>query len=56
MIKLKKHLEEQKMTYFQHMRTALTHSIRCQIVSFKLIVHSFFPFIFEDTGWKNLGK
>jgi len=55
-MKLTNHLEEQKMTYFQHMKTALTYSIRCQIVSLKLIINSILPFIFEDTGWKNLGK
>lgn len=51
-----KHLKEQNMTYFQHMRTALSYVVRCQIVSLKLIIHAFLPFIFEDTGWKNLGK
>jgi hypothetical protein len=49
-----KHLKE--TTYFGHMKSAFGHILDCQIVSFKLFIHAFLPFIFEDTGWKNLGK
>ena len=51
-----KHLKENGYTYFEHMKKAFGYSIKCQIVSLKLIIHAILPFIFEDTGWKNLGK
>ena len=51
-----KHLEENGYTYFEHMKVAFKLSFRCLVVSFKLIVHAFIPFIWVDTGWKKLGK
>jgi len=51
-----KHLKETNLTYFSHMKKAFAHIFSCQIVSLKLFIHAILPFIFEDTGWKNLGK
>ena len=51
-----KHLEETKMGYFKHLWTAWKMIGRMLIVLFKMIIHSIIPSIFEDTGWKRLGK
>lgn len=51
-----KHLRDLDLSYFEHMRKAFSHIVECQKVSFKLFIHAIFPSIWEDTGWKNLGK
>ena len=51
-----KHLTENNLTYLGHMKKSFSHIISCQKVSFKLLVHALFPFIWKDTGWKDLGK
>jgi len=51
-----KHLEENRMGYFTHLWGAWKMIGRMLIVLFKMIVHSIVPFLFEDTGWKRLGK
>lgn len=51
-----KHLEENGYTYLEHLMVAIRLSFRCFSVGFKLLVHAVFPCIWEDTGWKKLGK
>lgn len=51
-----KHLRENNYTYIRHLLIAVKLGIRCFIVGFKLIVHGVFPSVWEDTGWKRLGK
>jgi hypothetical protein len=51
-----KHLKESGHSYFGHMFVAFGHIVKLQVVSFKLLIHGIFPFIWEDTGLKNLGK
>jgi len=51
-----KHLTENGYTYFEHLKIAFKLSFRCFIVGVKLFVHGVFPSIWEDTGWKKLGK
>lgn len=51
-----KHLKQNNYTYVEHLYVATKLGVRCFIVGFKLIIHGIFPFLWEDTGWKNLGK
>lgn len=51
-----KHLKDLNISYFQHMSKAFGHIWSCLKVTFKLFVHAFIPSIWEDTGWKDLGK
>lgn len=51
-----KHLRENNYSYLQHLRIATKLGIRCFIVGFKLIVHGLFPNVWQDTGWRQLGK
>jgi hypothetical protein len=51
-----KHLKETGFTYFGHLFYSWSLIGRCIKVIIKLSIHSIFPFWFEDTGWKNLGK
>jgi len=51
-----KHLEENRMGYFTHLWGAWKMIGRMLVVLFKMIIHSILPSIFEDTGWKRLGK
>lgn len=51
-----KHLKETGHNYFSHMLSAFGWILRCQLVSLKLFVLAFFPFICENTGLKDLGK
>lgn len=37
-------------TYLQHMRTALRYSARFSLGAVAVLVHAFFPFLFESTG------
>lgn len=51
-----KHLQENNMTYWQHFKIAWFYIFKITKVLIKLIVHSFFPFIWENTGYFDLGK
>ena len=51
-----KHLTENGYGYFEHLKIAFKLSLRCFIVGIKLFVHGIIPFVWEDTGWKKLGK
>ena len=45
-----KHLEENKMTYNEHMVFAMFYGVNCLIAGFYLIVHSLFPCFFTTEG------
>jgi hypothetical protein len=51
-----KHLKDNNLSYFEHMLTAFIYTYKCLIVGIKMLIHAFIPFIFEETGWKELGK
>lgn len=46
----KKHLEENNMTYLQHLRFAVTYSFICLCASLSLIIHAIFPCWLQNTG------
>jgi len=50
------HLRELNMSYFTHLWGGIKIIGRLLSVLFKMIIHSILPFVFEDTGWKDLGK
>ena len=50
------HLEELNMSYSIHLWGGIKIIGRLLKVLFKMIIHSILPFVFEDTGWKDLGK
>ena len=43
----RKHLEEQNMSYFQHLVPALGYASRLLVYSGVLVIHAFAPFVFE---------
>jgi hypothetical protein len=51
-----KHLDNNNYGYFEHMKKAISYAKRCFIVMIKLLIHAIYPDIFQDTGWKDLGK
>ena len=51
-----KHLKEEGFSYFGHMFYAWSLAYACLKVFVKLMIHSIFPFLFVDTGWKRLGN
>jgi|LauGreDrversion4_2_1035121.scaffolds.fasta_scaffold05967_7 hypothetical protein len=46
------HPRKNGMNYYQHMLRSLKFSLKMGIGSFYLLVHSIFPFIFENNGSK----
>lgn len=44
------HLQENKMTYIQHMRFAAFYGLLCLIAGFFLLIHSIMPCFFQNTG------
>jgi len=50
------HLEESQLTYWQHFRLAWYYIFKVSKVLVKLVIHSFFPSLFTDTGYFSLGK
>ena len=42
------HLKEQGLTYFQHLWNALKEAFRAGIALDLLLIHAFFPFIFDN--------
>ena len=46
------HLEDVNMTYFSHMKRALSLSFRYGLSAVQLIIHGFLPFLFIDAGKK----
>jgi len=45
-----KHPEEQKMTYFEHLKHACSYSVQALGCSLVFMVHGFVPCLFEKTG------
>ena len=45
-----KHPEEQKMTYFEHLKHACCYSIQAFGCSLVFMVHGIIPCLFEKTG------
>ena len=43
----RKHLEEQNMSYLQHLAHALGYASRLLVYSGVLVIHAFVPFVFE---------
>tara|TARA_R110002110_G_scaffold62802_1_gene174988 strand:+ start:574 stop:750 length:177 start_codon:yes stop_codon:yes gene_type:complete len=41
------HLQEREVTYFQHLNHALGYAVTLAICSAALVLHAFFPFVFE---------
>jgi len=50
MNKIKQHLQENNMTYYQHFKFAMVHGLICILAGLCLIVHSFLPCIFQTAG------
>ena len=50
MITLTKHLRESDLTYFQHMRRALSISFNLMTASAACLIHAFFPFVLETNA------
>jgi len=50
------HLKESGLTYWQHFRLAWYYIFKVTKVLVKLVIHSFFPSLFTDTGYFSLGK
>ena len=43
-------------TYLEHMKIALSTSIKIQLVVLTIVVHAILPFLFEHTGSDELNK
>jgi len=48
--KSKRHLDNNDMTYWQHLKFASAQGIKCIIAGVLLIIHSFIPALFSKTG------
>lgn len=49
-VDLTKHLRENNVSYFQHMKRSLKYSRISACASLVFIAHAFLPFIFETRG------
>jgi hypothetical protein len=45
-----KHLEEQNMSYFEHLKHACSYALQAVGCSLVFVVHGFIPGLFEKTG------
>lgn len=45
-----KHLDEEKLSYFQHMKRALLISSKLFVASIFCFIHSIFPFLFTSSA------
>ena len=52
----KKHPHSVGETYFQHMRKAMIIAFKVQVVVFIILIHSVFPFLFEQVGSDEIEK
>ena len=43
----KKHLKEQKFTYYQHLKSAWKEAIKCGLAADLLFIHGLFPWFFD---------
>jgi len=44
------HLDENRMTYWQHWKFAAGHAWRCFVASVRLLIHAFIPCIYTTAG------
>ena len=51
-----KHPASINTTYFAHMKRSCKFFIRLQFLAFAAIIHSVFPFLFEETASKGIKK
>ena len=51
-----KHPHSVGETYFEHMRKAMRVAFKIQIVVFIILIHSVFPFLFENLGSDEIEK
>lgn len=51
-----KHLKENNMGYWEHLKFAFSHGIRCIKAGVLLILHSIIPALFPKTGSKLVNK
>ena len=51
-----KHLEENNISYWKHLKFSMTQSTICLKAAFFLFVHSLFPNVFESNGSKAVSK
>ena len=47
---IKQHLQENNMTYYQHLKFAMFHGFVCVLAGLCLIIHSILPSIFQTAG------
>ena len=45
---LRRHLEQQNMSYTHHLKHALGYAAKLFLCSLVLVIHAVFPFIFES--------
>lgn len=48
--KAKTHLQQNKMSYWQHLRFASKHGCRCLLAGFYLLVHGCLPCFYRHAG------
>jgi hypothetical protein len=47
---IKKHIQENNMTYYQHFKFATFHGVVCILAGLCLIIHAILPCIFQTAG------
>lgn len=45
-----RHLEQNHISYFEHLQRALKYSLLCFMAAFALLCHAIYPDVFENTG------
>lgn len=45
-----RHLNEEEIGYFRHLRRALRFSLACFVCSIKGLIHGFYPDVFTNTS------
>jgi hypothetical protein len=48
--KIRKHLQENDMTYWQHLKFAASYGFACVVAGILLIFHSILPCFFQSSG------
>ena len=51
-----KHPNSVGETYFEHMKEAMRFAFKIQMVVFIILIHSVFPFLFEQVGSDEIEK
>lgn len=47
---INQHLQENNITYYQHLKFALFHGFVCLIAGICLTIHAFLPCVFQTAG------